>query len=156
MARPKWVQWVEPENLERVVNWAANGNTIEEIAHNMGVHPSTLHKWMDAHGEIREAIKEGRGLAVEVVENALFRKATGQCVVRETVEEFRGELRDGKPCNGTVVRRTVERPVPPDTAAMIFYLKNRVPDRYSDRRTVDVEGVAPTVVLGVRPGRADG
>lgn len=155
MANGKWQQWTEPANIERVVNWAANGLTIEEIAHNMQVHPSTLHKWMVAHGEIGEAIKEGRGLAFEAVENALFRKATGM-VLEDTVEEFKGELRDGKPANGTVMKRTTRRQVPPDTAAVIFYLKNRAPDRYSDRRTMEVEATMPTVVLGIDPRRADG
>lgn len=155
MANGKWQRWCEPENAERVTNWAANGCTIEEIARNMGVHPSTLHKWMVAHDEIGEAIKRGRMHACEAIENALFRKAAGM-VVEDTVQEFKGELRDGKPANGTVTQRTTRRQIPPDTAAAIFYLKNRMPDRYSDRRTVDVEATAPIVALGVEPRRADG
>lgn len=155
MANGKWQQWVEPENLERITNWAANGLTYAEMAKNMQVHPYTLQRWMEAHCEICEAIKRGRMLAVEVVENALFKRATGM-VLEDTVEEFKGELRDGKPANGTVLKRTTKRSVPPDTGALIFYLKNRMPDRYSDRRTMEVEATMPTVVLGVEPRRADG
>ena len=155
MANGKWQQWCEPANLERIVNWAANGLTYAEMAHNMGVSDRTLYKWLDTHVQILQAIKEGRSLACEAVENALFRKATGM-VLEDTVEEYRGELRDGKPSNGTVVRRTTRRHVPPDTGALIFYLKNRMPDRYSDRRTMEVESAAPTVALGVEPRRADG
>lgn len=156
MARGKYQQWLEPANLERIVNWAANGLTHADMARSMGISESTLYDWVAKYSEISEAIKEGRGLACEAVENALFRKATGAIVLEDTVEEYKGELRDGKPSNGTVTRRTTRRQVPPDTAAMIFYLKNRMPDRYSDRRTMEVEAATPTVILGIEPRRADG
>ena len=156
MANGKWQQWEEDAaQLERITNWAANGLTNAEIAANMGIHRDTLRRWEDAHCGICGAIKRGRMLACEVVENALFKKATGM-VLEDTVEEYKGELRDGKPSNGTVTKRTVRRQVPPDTAALIFYLKNRMPERYSDRRTMEVEAVTPTVILGIEPRRADG
>lgn len=155
MASGKWQQWVEPENLERITNWAANGLTNAEIAQSMGIHRNTLAKWVEAHECISGAIKRGRRMACEAIENALFKRATGM-VLEDTVEEYKGELRDGKPSNGTVTKRTTKRMVPPDTGALIFYLKNRMPDRYSDRRTMEVEASVPTVVLGVEPRRADG
>lgn len=156
MARPKYTQWLEPAGLEKITNWAANGCTLNEIARNMGIHPSTLARWMDAQREICEAVKSGQALAVEAVENALFRKATGQYVVEETVEEFKGSVQDGKPTDGELTRRTVKKQGAPDTGAMIFYLKNRVPEKYSDRRVVETATTAPSVVLGVTPRRADG
>lgn len=156
MANGKWQLWEEdPAQLERITNWAANGLTDEQIARSMGIRRETLWVWKRDHPNISNALKKGRMLACEVIENALFKKATGM-VVEDSVEEYRGELRDGKPSNGTVVRRTTRRQIPPDTAAAIFYLKNRMPDRYSDRRTMEVEAATPTVILGVDPGRADG
>lgn len=156
MASGKWQQWEEdPAQLERITNWAANGLTDTEIARSMGVRRETLSVWKKAHPNISNAIKKGRMLACESIENALFKRATGM-VLEDTVEEFKGELRDGKPANGTVLKRTTKRMVPPDTGALIFYLKNRMPDRYSDRRTMEVEASVPTVVLGVEPRRADG
>ncbi len=156
MANPKWLIWTEPENRERVINWAANGLTNEEIARSMGVHRATLQRWIVDHSDIRDAIKCGRMLACEAVENALFRKATGSSVIEETVEEFKGEMQDGKPVDGQLTRKTVRRTMPPDTGAIIFYLKNRMPEKYSDRRTMEVEAAVPTVVLGIDPRRADG
>lgn len=156
MANGKWQLWEEdPAQLERITNWAANGLTDAEIAKSMGIRRETLSVWKQKHTNISNAIKSGRLMACEVIENALFKRATGM-VVEDTVEEYRGELRDGKPSNGTVVRRTTKRHVPPDTGALIFYLKNRMPDRYSDRRTMEVEAATPTVILGIEPGRADG
>lgn len=158
MAKGKYQQWLEPEGLMRVTNWAANGCTNEEIAHNMGVARSTLAVWVERHLDISDAIKAGRMMACEAIENALFKRAVGY-EVQETdvVEEFTGELRDGKPANGAVKRRetTRTRHLPPDVAAVIFYLKNRAPERYSDRRVIEQAAAVPTVVLGVEPGRAD-
>ena len=155
MANGKYKQWQEPAQLERLTNWAANGCTDSEIIANMGIGRTTFYRWLESYEDIRDAIKKGRMLACEVIENALFKRATGM-VLEDTVEEYKGELRDGKPSNGTVTKRTVRRQVPPDTAALIFYLKNRMPERYSDRRTMEVEAVTPTVILGIEPRRADG
>lgn len=156
MAKPKYVQWLEPDGLERITNWAANGLTLDEIAKSMGIGARTLYTWLERHEQIQQAIKAGRLLSCEVVENALFRKATGRCETVTTVEEFHGEIQDGVPRDGQLTRRTETRTVPPDTGAMIFYLKNRMHERYSDRRVMEVEQAVPKVVLGIEPRRADG
>ena len=153
MAKGKYQKWLEPANLERIANWAAHGCTDAEIAKNMGVSERTFYRWMDAHCQICQAIKRGRELSVEIIENTFFAKARGGIVVSESVEEFEGELRDGEPCNGTTKRRTVKRELPPDTTAMIFYLKNRA--GYSDKKATEVAVQAPVITLGVEPMRAD-
>lgn len=153
MARGKYQQWLEAGNLERVMNWAASGLTLAEIAANMGIHRATLDAWMKSYPDIHDAIKNGRALSCTAIENALFRRAAGACVTEETVDEFRGVMKDGQPYNGTVVRRTVTKQIPPDTTAMIFYLKNHMPEKYSDRQTTEITAL-PTIVLGVAPRRA--
>ena len=153
MAAGKYRQWQEPAQLERLTNWAANGCTDSEIIANMGIGRTTFYRWLESYEDIRDAIKRGRELSCEVIENALFRRAVGMTVT-ETVEEFRGEVRDGKPANGTVVKKEVTRTIPPDTGAVIFYLKNRMSDRYADRRETKVDVAAPTIALGIEPARA--
>jgi hypothetical protein len=157
MAKGKYQQWLVPESLERITNWAANGLTIAEMAKSMSVGERTFYEWLERYPQFSQAIKRGRGMSCEVIENALFKRAVGY-EVQETdvVEEFTGELRDGKPANGVVKRRetTRTRHLPPDVAAVIFYLKNRAPERYSDRRVIEQAAAVPTVVLGVEPGRA--
>lgn len=153
MGKGKYHKWLEPANRERITNWAAHGCTDAEIAKNMGINPATLYRWMARHCEICEAIKRGRELSVEIIENTFFAKARGGLVVSEGVEEFTGEIRDGKPYNGTIKKRTMKRELPPDTAAMIFYLKNRA--GYTDKKGPEVTIQAPVIALGVEPGRAD-
>jgi len=127
MAKPKYTRWLDASELIRITNWVANGCTDEQLAANMGIHPATLYEWQNkpACREIAEAIKKGRELRLPNMENTFFTKALGGTVITETIEEFRGEVVDGKPYNGTIVKRTVKKTLPPDTTALIFYLKNK-------------------------------
>lgn len=153
MANGKYKQWQEPAQLERLTNWAANGCTDSEIIANMGIGRTTFYRWLESYEDIRDAIKKGRMLACEVIENALFKRATGM-ELTDTVEEFDGAIVDGKPANGSIKKRVTTRQVPPDTGAIIFYLKNRMPDRYADRRETKVDVSAPVIALGIDPARA--
>lgn len=146
MARPKYEEWLKPENLLKITNWAANGCTNAELAQNMGITRSTLQDWLTKFQDISDAIKEGRAMAIEAVENALFRRASGQCTVKETTEFTNAD--------GEVTVKVVTKELPPDTGALVFFLKNRMPDRYSDRRVMEVEQTMPTITLGVEPARA--
>lgn len=146
MADPKYDRWLTREGLAQITNWAANGLTDEQLAANLGIHVSTIYEWRkkpECH-EITEAIKAGREMCLPNVENTFFRKAMGLEVVTETVEEFRGELRDGKPFNGTIVRRTVKKQLAPDTAALIFYLKNKAGYRSEPQDPQPDADAAPT------------
>jgi hypothetical protein len=64
------------------------------------------------------------------VASALFKKATGYEVKTEKLFQFKGEVVRGE---------TVEY-VAPDTAAASFWLRNRAPDYWKERREVDVAG----------------
>ena len=155
MAKGKFQKWLEPANLARITNWAANGLTLEEIAKSMGISRSTFMAWLVKFSDIKDAVEKGRCMCAQCIENALFARATGACYAEETIEEYRGELRDGKPSNGIVVKRTVKKQLPPDVGAQIFYLKNRMSDRYADIRKTEVTGAVPTISLGIAPERAD-
>jgi len=43
-----------------------------------------------------------------------------------------------------VVIKSVTKTVPPDTTALIFWLKNRRPDNWRDKQEVRVDGVLQT------------
>ena len=130
MALPKWKEWIEPDNLLRIEGWARDGLSMEQIAHNMGVGVSTLREWQNKHSAILEAIKKGKKPADLEVENALFKSACGY-----EVEETTEELRFNKKTHSyeMVVTKRVRKHVPPSNTAQIFWLKNRMPDKWRDR-----------------------
>lgn len=111
--------------------WARDGLTDEEIAKKMGICPATLYVWKERFAEIAESIKKGKAVIDYEVEQTLLKKAMGH-----TIKETRKEV----DANGK--KRVVEivREVPPDTAALIFWLRNRKPDRWRNHpNTPDAE-----------------
>ena len=131
MAKGKYAYWLEDAQLEKVANWAAHGCSNEQIASNMGIRRQTLGVWMDKYPSISDAIKKGRARSIEAIENALFKNAIGD--VYEEVEVVE-TLKDGS-TRSKVTRKKMK----PDTTAQIFYLKNRAPDRWSDRRDLSID-----------------
>lgn len=130
MANPKYKEWLEPDGLLRIEGWAKDGLTLDQIAHNMGIGLSTLNTWKANHKEIQDAIKRGNRPADLEVENALFKSACGY-----DVEETTEELRFNKKTHSyeMVVTKKVRKHVPPSNTAQIFWLKNRLPDKWRDR-----------------------
>lgn len=63
-------------DLELVEAYASRGLTLEEIAHNLGIAPSTLYERKKEMPEFQEAIKRGQSKGLYKVANALFKNAT--------------------------------------------------------------------------------
>ncbi len=41
----KYHDWITEEGLLKIEGWARDGLTDEQIAHNIGIAPSTLYEW---------------------------------------------------------------------------------------------------------------
>jgi hypothetical protein len=136
MAKGKYQRWLTPEGLLLIEGWARDGLTDEEIAKNMGINVATLYRWQHSYCEICEAIKKNKEVADREVEQALFRKATGY-KAKEVIREKQWNRTTGQYEMVTV--KEVEKDVAPDTTAQIFWLKNRKPDQWRDKREVLTE-----------------
>lgn len=112
---------------------ARTGFTIDEIAEKLQVGRTTLYRWRKEHPEFRDALKEGRDFADGMVEEALYKAALG--FTRRTVRNEKGP-------DGSIRKRTeVVEQVPPNATAALFWLKNRRPDLWRDRREERAEEV---------------
>lgn len=120
MAKGKYEYWLTPEGLIKLEGWARDGLTNEQIAKNMKISPATLYNWKKDHLEILESIKKGKEVVDYEVENALLKRALGYTVKEEKLTK-----------DGCVVE--LEREVPGDVTAQIFWLKNRKPDAWRDK-----------------------
>lgn len=137
----KYYDWITEEGLLKIEGWARDGLTDEQIAHNMGISPSTLYEWKKKYPEILEALKKGKEVVDREVENALLKRALGY--EYEEVKQIIEKDENGKD------RKRVEKitkHVPPDTGAQIFWLKNRKPNEWRDKRDVSVDGTIDTKV----------
>lgn len=128
MAVGKYQEWLQAENLILIEGWARDGLTDEQIAHNMGIATGTLYRWKEEHREICEALKRGKAVVDRMVENALLKRALGY-----EYEEVREKYELGV-CTERIVTK---KEVIPDTTAQIFWLKNRKPEEWRDKRFVE-------------------
>ena len=129
-----------PDGLLRIEGWARDGLTDEQIAAKMGIHPATFYKWLNNYGEICEAIKKGKAPVDIEVENALLKRATGY-YYEETVTEVYTD-KDG---NEKEHIRTLRKHMPADVTAQIYWLNNRKPEKWRNRKAADTE--QPNVAL---------
>ena len=136
MAKGKYQKWLEPEGLLKIEGWARDGLTDEQIAHNMGISRDTLIQWKKKYSDISDTLKKGKEVVDRAVENALLKRALG-CTVKEktTMYDENGEKTS---------ERVVEKDVPPDTTAQIFWLKNRKPEEWRDKRDIGLSGEVET------------
>lgn len=122
--------------------WAREGLNDEQIAHNMGVHPATYYRWQADHNELREAIKKGKAPVDFEIENSLRDAAKGQRIILKKPIKLKTTKRlAGK---GTIEEEHVEYVeeeiyIPPNVTAQIYWLNNRKPDKWRNRKAVDVE-----------------
>lgn len=129
--RCKYEEWLKPEGLVKIQGWARDGLNNEQIAHNMGVSAATLYEWQNKHTEFSEALKKGKEVVDREVENSLLKSAQGYYYEEETLVK----LPDGRE-----EIRTVRRYAQPNTTAQIFWLKNRRPNDWRDKREVEMSG----------------
>lgn len=75
MAKGRYEEWLEPENLVLLHGWKQQGLTDEQIADKIGIAHRTFERWKAEHSQIRQAIKGGKEVANFVIENELYKKA---------------------------------------------------------------------------------
>jgi hypothetical protein len=112
---------------EKILEYAEQGKTEEEIAKLVGINPRTIWYWKNQNQSFYLALKESKSIADDLVEASLFRKAVGyqKPVVHITKDDRMIEFVED---------------VPPDTTAAIFWMKNRRPDEWREKHEVEVSG----------------
>lgn len=127
MARKgKYEDWITPEGLLKIEGWARDGLTDEQIAANIGIRAGTLYDWKNRFSDISEALKKGKEVVDRQVENALLKRALGYTYAEITYED------------GEETKRVIKEVVP-DTTAQIFWLKNRKPEVWRDKREITTD-----------------
>lgn len=142
MAKRKYEYWLTPEGLIKLEGWARDGLTDEQIAKNIGINRDTLYRWKKAHSDISDALKRGKEVIDRQVENALLKRALGYTYDEVTFED------------GVEVKR-VRKQVAPDTTAQIFWLKNRKPEDWRDKREIIKDDDNDQVLLFLKAMRGE-
>jgi len=98
------------------------GLTDIEIAEMLGISLASLYRWKLDHPAFARVFKLGKAAADDRVERSLYSRAIGYDYIAE------------KPAMTRHGQKTMQyrAHIPPDTAAAVWYLKNRRPDRWRD------------------------
>ncbi|WP_398457392.1 helix-turn-helix domain-containing protein [Sphingomonas albertensis] len=119
----------KPEMVDIAKGYAEAGATDRDIADLFEVSERTLYRWKHTHPEFAAALVVGKEVADARVEQSLYRRATGY-----TYDSSKFHMHEG-----CVIVTPYEEHVPPDTTAAIFWLKNRKPEAWRDKTTVEHE-----------------
>ena len=132
IAKSKYETDVKPRLVE-IEAWKRDGLTDEQIYINLGISKQSFYKYKEKYVDFFDSLKKGKEVADIEVENALFKRAIGYRY-KEKIKEVK-EI-DGKK---TVFIKEVEKEMPGDVGAQIFWLKNRKSSKWKDKQDIDIE-----------------
>lgn len=115
--------------LKVILKSLNKGATISAACDGAKIHRKTLWSWRKEDPRIDKLIIDAQEVAIQVVEDALYRRACGYRYEEETKER---EVS----ANEKKTVKVVIKEVPPDSTACMFYLMNRAPDRWADKRAL--------------------
>jgi hypothetical protein len=126
-----------------LARWAAQKNLdLADVAHQIGIPVALLRQWLRDHPELSAAVTEGHRTADAKVIEALYKRATGYDYENSerlvTKHKVKGQTTE------TQTARKTQHHLPPDTRAILFWLKNRRPDQWSD--TPDTNPSTETII----------
>lgn len=120
----------KPEYAKQVATLCQLGATDAQLADFFGCSVSTLNLWKVRHPEFSSSIRLAKDKADELVEQSLFKRAMG----------YEHDEVDIRVIDGQVVQTPLRKAYPPDTTAMIFWLKNRRPAEWRDKIDQELTG----------------
>lgn len=131
------------------------GATDDKLADFFEVDVSTIQRWKLEYEEFCDSIKKGKVIADATIAEGLFNRAKGatiktQQAIKLKDSQFNSEGRKISEEERVEVVDLVQE-VPPDTAASIFWLKNRNPELWRDKREhVEIESDSRGITINVR------
>lgn len=103
---------------------AEKGLTEKEMALCLDIDLSTLTKWKQRHPDFFTSLKEWKLIADAEVEKSLFLSAKGFTVPAVHISNHQG----------AITQTDIKKYYPPNPVSGIFWLKNRQPDKWRDRK----------------------
>lgn len=129
--------WITPDGLLCIEGWAREGLKDKQIAKDkIGIGETTFCAWKNKYPEIVEALNKGKAPVDFKVENQALKSALGYTVtIKKPIKvRTKKQLKD----KGLIEEEHIEYVeeeiyVPPVPALIIYWLKNRKPDKWKDR-----------------------
>lgn len=110
----------KPEFIDQAEKLLRLGATDKDLAEFFKVTERTLYRWKLEFPEFCQALKLTKEQQDQIVEQSLYRLATGYTYRSEKIFQY----------EGVPVRAKTQVHVPPSVTAQIFWLKNRQRDKW--------------------------
>ena len=118
------------EYIDLAYKYVLLGADNETLAKYFEVNIDTIYEWKKRHPLFSDALKKGKAIADAKVAESLYNRACGFKIKKVKHATFNGAITD---------REEYEEEVAPDPTAMIFWLKNRQPKMWRDKREVSTK-----------------
>ena len=115
-----------PDMAKQADKLCALGATDADLADFFAVSVRTVERWKCQHDEFCRALKVSKEVADQRVERSLYQRAIGYETDAMKIFQYEGKE----------VLVPYREQVQPDTTAAIFWLKNRKPEEWKDRKDV--------------------
>lgn len=120
----------KPEYAKEASKLCALGATDAQLADFFEVSISTINLWKVQHKGFSEAVKLPKAEADQKVEQSLYRRAMG----------YEHDEVDIRVIANEVIITPIRKYYPPDSTAMIFWLKNRKPTEWREKQEIEHSG----------------
>ncbi len=127
----------KPEFCDKEYLVCCKGGTNQDLADTFNVNMTTVRDWRAKYEEFSTAIKEGKRIADQNVERSLYQRAMGYSHEDVHISNFQG----------VITITPLIKHYPPDPTSMIFWLKNRKPDKWRDKQEHILEAGESLAVL---------
>ncbi len=123
-------------DLSQVTRLAELHLTDKEIAKALNISVATLTNYKRDYPQFLASLKKGKAVTDKKVVLSLFKRAMGYSHPDVHISNFQGEV--------TVT--PIIKHYPPDPTSMIFWLKNRDPENWRDRKEITGADGDPLIV----------
>lgn len=115
---------------ELAYNYALLGATDRQMAEFFDVSEVTINEWKKVHPSFLKSMSGGKSQADALVAKSLFHRALGYSHPETKIATRDGQITD---------TLDVVKHYAPDTAAASFWLKNRQPDIWRDKKEIAID-----------------
>ena len=115
--------------LSDIKEWIMEGDSVRVICKKLHISPDTWYRYCKDHETLSELVNLGRSVLNNEVEKSLIKLCTGY-----EYEELKTIVEEDKSGKKHTKLEKCKRHQPPSTAAISFYLRNRCPEEWADKK----------------------
>jgi len=115
--------------LSDIKEWLMQGDTVREVCKKLAISPDSWYRYCREHETLEELVVMGRSVLCNEVEKSLLKLCTGY-----EYEELKTIVEEDKNGKKRTKIEKIKRHQPPSAQAISFFLRNRMPEEWSDKK----------------------